>query len=60
MRKLWKVWLVVYVAFWVGYSIHMVGKETEPGKFTWTLPLQMLIVVGVPAIFGYLAGKERA
>jgi hypothetical protein len=58
MKNLSMVFLVGYLGILLGIFIQAVGQEYKAGIYTWVLPFQGIIVLGVTAILAYCAGKE--
>lgn len=57
------VYLIILIAFmgvFIGGAIELVGSyptvDNEP--YTWSAPLMMLILLGLPALLGFEIGKE--
>lgn len=61
MRKLnlAKVYLLIYTVGWVVYSISVVGEIPlhSMNPYPAWLPLEVFVVVSVPAVLGYIAGR---
>lgn len=54
-----KAFCAAYVALWVGMTFAKVGElPKNTGPFDWWLPLMMFGLLAVPAVLGYLAGRE--
>lgn len=54
----------ISVAMWVTYfytsAMADVGRTLPESIGTWYSPYEMIIVTGLPALFGYLAGREES
>lgn len=61
MKTFYLVLLSGYVFFVVGLAAASVGKDIPQngGQYSIWLPFLILMMMGFPAIFGYLIGKER-
>jgi len=50
---------VAYILLFTIWALLDVGEQTPPShKYGWDLPVAIFMVVSVPFLFGYLAGKE--
>ena len=48
-----------YILLMVGMTISSVGKPSEMvGNYTWTLPVEMLLVLSFAFLLGYAGAKE--
>ena len=49
-----------WICLWLGMSIAKVGTlpKYPYEQFSWFIPFAMAVMLIVPALFGYLAGKE--
>ena len=55
----WLISLTIFISFAIGVSYEMVGKTLPESTVNWYLPLELFMVMGFPALFGYLAGKDE-
>jgi hypothetical protein len=56
-----KALLAAYIAFNFGFVSNSVGElPKHTGPIEWYVPFFLLLLISVPAILGYLAGKEDA
>ena len=61
MKTYWIVMFTVYIT-WVTTAMAMkVGEmSSQPSINTWSLPAAAFLFTVVPALFGYLIGKESS
>jgi hypothetical protein len=61
MKTYWIVVLTVYITWLTTLMVGKVGEMSSPPSInTWTLPAMALFLTVVPALLGYLIGKEQA
>lgn len=61
MKTYWIVILTIYTTWITTWTASKVGEmSSEPSINTWTLPAAAVICTVVPALFGYLIGKESS
>jgi hypothetical protein len=61
MKTYWIVVLAVYTTWITTLMYTKVGEmSSPPSVHTWTLPAMALFLTVVPALLGYLIGKEQA
>ena len=53
------VWGIAYLSIITGRAIAWVGKTTTGSFVPWWFPMQMLMVIGIPFVLGYFAGKDK-
>ena len=50
---------VAFIALFEGMAISMVGESSGPQTtFSWDMPLKLLVIMTVPFVLGYLAGRS--
>lgn len=56
----YKIMGIGYICYTVGIAAAKVGTlpTSPPEPYPWWLPPLMLVVLGIPAVLGYLAGKQ--
>jgi hypothetical protein len=50
--------LVGWTSFLIGHCIASVGQTPECRPFAWTLPITMFVFVSIPAVLGFILGRE--
>ena len=59
LKKMAKIcFLMAYIFTLVGMSICSAGKAFPAGVYPWYLPFELLALLSIPAILGYLIGKD--
>lgn len=59
MKTYWIVVFTVYITWLTTLMVGKVGEMSSPPSInTWTLPVIAFLITAVPAILGYLIGKE--
>lgn len=59
MKTYWIVILAIYTTWITTLMASKVGEMSSPQSInTWLLPISAFVVTVVPALFGYLIGKE--
>lgn len=57
---MYKVLLTGYISILTGVTIGDVGETFETGTYVWYFPVLMFVVTTLPALLGYLAGRDDA
>jgi len=53
-----KAFCAAYIFFIVGMTVTSVGEESIVSVYQWYLPLEMFLLLTVPAVLGYIAGRD--
>lgn len=49
---------IIFIAILTGMAIESVGDTSGDVTYSWWLPIGMLIITGIPFMFGFQAGRK--